>query len=286
MNITTFPRAADFLALTQAWLEEQEVMCNLMLGVSLRQARFPERVKTPQFYAAVADAGRLIAAAMMTPPFKLVVHGDAPETESAVGLIVENLIQNGWHVPGTLAPSLLARATAQAWTEKTGRPHQLGRRERAFELRKVNPLPPAPGRLRLATMNDLPLINEWAPAFMVDVGEPMSGANAEENVRRIQDQNLYIWEDGRPVSMAGATRPTAHSISVGLVYTPPELRRRGYARSTVAGISQAMLDAGWQFCGLFTDLANPTSNHIYQEIGYTPVCDFDEYVFAPSEAPA
>jgi hypothetical protein len=62
-----------------------------------------------------------------------------------------------------------------------------------------------------------------------------------------------------------------------MVYTPPELRRRGYASHCVAELSRALLAEGYDFCALFTDLANPTSNHIYQEIGYRPVCDYDSY---------
>jgi hypothetical protein len=99
--------------------------------------------------------------------------------------------------------------------------------------------------------------------------------------QKITDRQLYLWDDVGPVSMCAASRPTAHGIAVSLVYTPPELRRRGYARSAVAALSQDLLDEGWQLCTLFADLANPTSNHIYQEIGYTPVCDYDEYTFEP-----
>jgi predicted GNAT family acetyltransferase len=53
------------------------------------------------------------------------------------------------------------------------------------------------------------------------------------------------------------------------------------AAITIIGItlSQQLLDAGWEFCALFTDLANPTSNSIYQKVGYQPVADFDEYIF-------
>jgi predicted GNAT family acetyltransferase len=40
-----------------------------------------------------------------------------------------------------------------------------------------------------------------------------------------------------------------------------------------------MLAEGRRFCFLFTDLGNPTSNHIYQEIGYRPVADVDVYRF-------
>jgi predicted GNAT family acetyltransferase len=64
-------------------------------------------------------------------------------------------------------------------------------------------------------------------------------------------------------------------VRIGPVYTPPEARNRGYASALVAAISQAQLDAGRRFCFLFTDLANPTANHIYQAIGYEPVRDVD-----------
>lgn len=41
-----------------------------------------------------------------------------------------------------------------------------------------------------------------------------------------------------------------------------------------------LLDRGLRFCFLFTDLANPTSNSIYQRAGYEPVYDVDQYAFA------
>jgi predicted GNAT family acetyltransferase len=79
--------------------------------------------------------------------------------------------------------------------------------------------------------------------------------------------------------MAGYTGPTPHGIRIGPVYTPPELRGRGYASALVAQMSQALLDAGRSFCFLFTNLANPTANHIYEEIGYQTVVDVDVYRF-------
>ena len=52
-----------------------------------------------------------------------------------------------------------------------------------------------------------------------------------------------------------------------------------------AAASQAQLDAGRTFVFLFTDLANPTSNRIYQAIGYEPVIDVDQLRFEPQGAP-
>ncbi len=90
---------------------------------------------------------------------------------------------------------------------------------------------------------------------------------------RIASGNIFLWHDQGPVSMAQKLRPTRHGISVSGVYTPPELRRRGYASSCVAALSQQLLDAGFAYCTLFTDLSNPTSNEIYQRIGYRPLGD-------------
>ena len=79
--------------------------------------------------------------------------------------------------------------------------------------------------------------------------------------------------------MAGFSGATPNGIRVNLVYTPPEYRKKGYATSCVAALSQTLLDQGRKYCFLFTDLANPTSNHIYQTIGYQPVCDMNDYWF-------
>ena len=69
-------------------------------------------------------------------------------------------------------------------------------------------------------------------------------------------------------------------MRVNAVYTPPGLRGRGYASACVAALSQKLLDEGRRYCFLFTDLANPTSNRIYQAVGYEAVVDVDEYKFS------
>jgi predicted GNAT family acetyltransferase len=79
--------------------------------------------------------------------------------------------------------------------------------------------------------------------------------------------------------MAGYTGSTPNGIRVTAVYTPPERRNRGYASACVAALSQMRLEGGRRFCFLFTDLANPTPNRIYQQIGYRAVCDMDEFTF-------
>ncbi len=165
---------------------------------------------------------------------------------------------------------------AQAWADVAGPELRVARELRAFELRAVRPPRPPDGRFREATGADAPLLERWLVAFGEDIGEPITPEDAAHFVARtLAAHDLAVWEQGgRPVSLAVVGRRTPWSSSIGPVYTPPELRGRGFASAAVAALSQRELDAGRRWCSLFTDLANPTSNHIYTDLGYEPRCDF------------
>ena len=283
MQLTRYDAASAFLARAQAWLEENEATSNLLLGIAVRLAEHPERIKTPPYLATIEAEGELLAAAVMTPPHRVILYSPAGADPAPLRLILDDLRLGGWPVPGVMAPVATSAAFAQLWTDATGQAHRPAMSERAYELRLVIPPAPVPGALRPATEADLPLAADWAYRFMQDAGLPSTAAEAREIAElRIADRDLFLWDDGGPVSMVAKTRRTTHSISISLVYTPRELRGRGYASACVAALSQQLLDAGWGFCTLFTDLANPTSNDIYQRIGYRPVCDFTEYDFEPA----
>jgi hypothetical protein len=128
----------------------------------------------------------------------------------------------------------------------------------------------------LATEIDRSLLRQWILAFRLEIG-----AVFNEDVEKVIDsglrfQEIYLWEDGEPVSIA-AGRAADPLGRIGLVYTPPAYRNQGYATACVAEVSQKLLDQGYPSCFLLTDLANFTSNHIYQQIGYRGVCDWQEY---------
>jgi len=145
----------------------------------------------------------------------------------------------------------------------------------------VIPPTPCPGNFRIATPEDTKLIASWVDAFQIEA----LGHNEIENPlafaqTRIGDGDYFVWEDnGQVVSMCAKNRPTRNTITIGMVYTPPELRGKGYAANCVARLSQYLLNAGYKFCSLNTDLANPISNRIYQKMGYRPVCDLNEFRF-------
>lgn len=285
MIITSYMQASDFLARAQEELERHEVLNSLPLGIALRLQQFPERIEKPPYLATVEEEGKLIVAAVMTPPFRLIVTSHQQEAGgSAPVLLVQHLREHGWPVPGVMGPAPLSDLFAEVWTSLTGEGSSLRTHERLFELTHVIPPRPGPGALREAHPGDLALVMRWVKAFHQEAlrislsdEEALSWSQA-----RLDNGQVYFWvlPDGIPVSLIATTRPISRVISIAPVYTPPELRGHGYASRSVAALSQHLLDSGWQRCSLFTDLSNPTSNRIYQQVGYRPVCDFHEYDFS------
>jgi predicted GNAT family acetyltransferase len=135
-----------------------------------------------------------------------------------------------------------------------------------------------------ATKGDRDLALRWwdgfvADSHVIDGGPETRASNVDF---RIAQGHLFLWQDeGRPVSMVAMNPAVAGVIRIGPVYTPDEARRRGYASSAVAAISRLGLDAGAHTCMLYTDLANPTSNKIYADVGYRRFAEWEERVFTP-----
>ena len=170
-------------------------------------------------------------------------------------------------------------AFAAMWKTLTGKSHRIKMKLRIHQLNTVQPVAKAQGNLRQATTSDRALLIQWFHAFEIEaLGE------AHEDTKRVVDLQLrrggiYLWEDEIPVSIVSGQWSTPNGARIGPVYTPPEYRKQGYATACVAAISQVLLDQGCRYCFLFTDLTNPTSNHIYHSIGYQPVCDWQECTF-------
>lgn len=271
---TEYQDADSFLTTARPALERHESVNGLMLGLSLRLVHEPNAYGSQPYYATVESAAGLQVAALMTPPHKLQVYAKEDRDRAGVGLVADALRRGGWPVPGVLAREAVARAFAAIWHSETGASYRTGMRQRIYELRQiVHPRYPA-GEFRPAAVEDRELVRQWACGFYESLG---GGQHPEQIMRsadeKVENGTLFLWVDSVPKSMAARTRPTPHGEAVGYVYTPPDQRRKGYASAVVARLSLRILDEGKQFCTLYTDLANPTSNSIYQKIGYTVVAD-------------
>jgi len=227
--------------------------------------------------AAVSDAAGIQLVAIMTPPHNITLYAtDNAINPKAVACLIDGL--KGHEIPGVMTEKTLAEYFANEYTAEKGLTSKVTMNQRIYELAAVNPDIKQFGAVRLMDERDMHFFPYWLEAFnaanIYGRTEMSIPQDAESYLYRLSTKKLYILEDnGIPVSMAGYTREMQTAVGVAFVYTPPYYRERGYATSCVAQISQLALDKGFTKCVLYTDLLNPTSNSIYQKIGYVPVCD-------------
>jgi RimJ/RimL family protein N-acetyltransferase len=221
------------------------------------------------------SGGPVQAACLQTPPFPLVLSAGPGR---AFGELAARLAGTRRALPGVNGDERAAGEFAGSWERQRGVTAAVHQKHRLYRLNALMPPQPEPaGLARAATAADRDLVAAWLTDFHTDVGglaEPDSADQGSAAARMIDRGTLLIWEDGDvPVSMAAASHQVAGMVRVGPVYTPPALRRRGYAGGATAAVTQAALDAGASEVLLFTDLANPVSNSLYQRLGYEPVED-------------
>jgi len=227
--------------------------------------------------ATVSDEKGIQLTALMTPPHNITLYAtDNVINSKAINCLIDGL--KGYEIPGVMTEKNLAEHFAREYTSLKGLTFKTTMSQRIYELKAVNPDIKQFGVVRLLDERDMYFFPYWLEAFNAASSygaTEMSIPQNEEAYRyRLSTKKLYALEvDGIPVSMAGYTRELQTAIGVAFVYTPPYYRGKGYATSCVAQISQMALDRGYKKCVLYTDLLNPTSNSIYQKIGYTPVCD-------------
>jgi GNAT superfamily N-acetyltransferase len=152
---------------------------------------------------------------------------------------------------------------------------------RLFRLDELVPPLGVPGQARPACADDRALLIDWYGAFS-DEADGLLHDPAEAVDRGLATGRIWLWCDGgRPVSLAARRAPEAGSARIGPVYTPPEQRGHGYASAATAAATSDILELG-AVPVLFTDLSNPTSNRIYQQLGYRPVADRLQVMFRRS----
>lgn len=280
MEIKRWDDARAFSDRAEAFLVAHEAHHNLMLGIVAVLVEDPTRWGTAPYLATVETAGRVVGAAAMTPPHNLILSRQA--APGTLDLIAADLRQTHPDLPGVQAPDGLAEAFATVWRRTRGTVSHRDLALRIFQLDTVAPVVGVPGAMRRATEADRDVLLDWTNAFIAEAFPAVHAGDAEQMVNsrlRSRTGGMVLWEDGGPRSLAGYGGPTPTGIRIGPVYTPPEHRGRGYASACVAALSQRLLDDGRRRCFLFTDLANPTSNTVYQRLGYRPVTDVDQWAF-------
>lgn len=235
------------------------------------------------WWAIVRDeAGAVTGVAMRTAPFApYPVYALPMPDDAAVGL-ARALHERGEELGGVNGALPASRLLAEEYARLSGGAVGVHEHLRLFELGELVE-PPAPaGRLRLASRGDADLCLAWFRDFATAAAEQagrtdphaMEEFSMEDMLGRIDDGIVWLWEDetGEVVHLTGANLPANGVTRIGPVYTPKDRRGRGYASRAVAEISAQYVGQGVRCC-LFTDQANPVSNHVYEAIGYRPVVD-------------
>jgi predicted GNAT family acetyltransferase len=249
-------------------------------AVNTRSDRLPGHDE-PLFGWWRSDGDQVSGAFMHTPDFPvLLTFMSGPAAAALAG----ELAATGRQVYGINAEKEAAEAFADGWRHRTGDAAEVQRHMRLFLLdRLLRPHPSPEGAPRRADEGDRNLLIEWFDAFGREVGDLDTQDHAAAVDERLSYGGITIWQAASvPVSIAGLTRTVDKMARVGPVYTPPALRGRGYAAGVTAAVSQAALDAGATDVVLYTDLANPTSNALYQRLGYRPVEDRLMLSFEPA----
>ncbi len=280
MQVIQYNNAIAFQKQVLPTLLQNEALNNLPIGVLQRGIDSSET--GDWFMAHVTDrATNILLVVLMTPPRFLMIVSPAEEPpQEALTALAEHLIQNQISLPGILGEYRLAHAFAQRYADTAKCSYKLAMDELCYKLTNVVDLP-YKGKLRPAHENDLYYLPYWLAAFHQDCFHQPAALDYEWLQSNVQQGNLYVLENdkGMPVSLAGTSRQMPHGRSIGPVYTPPFFRGQGYASACTAMLSQLILDQGYEYCVLFADRANPTSNGVYQRIGYKHIGNFVEIAF-------
>ncbi len=264
-------------------LVADEARSNLPIGIARTIMSRPDVYPDYRLFL-VEDADIPKAACLITPPQNVILVDATDDT--ALHCLAEAVNGDGVGVPGAVGNRPTIDRFVRSWYEVSREAARIEMKQGVFSLSAVDEVPPPMGAPRVATPADSDLVVQWVSEFACEA-IPWEHNPVGRIVRAVKrklsgqhESGYWLWErDGAPVSMSGYASPTGTGIRVGPVYTPADLRGNGYATGLVASQSKWLIDIGYRFCFLYTDLANPTSNSIYERIGYEQVAESAQYTF-------
>lgn len=251
----------EFLTTHLKHLEQDQAKFNLMLGLLNRAKANPHKLR-------LWSLGEGTACAVQTPPH-YVVLGDLNRSQSES--LAKELV--GLDFTGCLGAGESAVFVTES-LRKLGIPMELEMPQRIYTLEKPPVYPKCEGKGREAQPTDVDLFVDWYQRFSIEAVPNDPPQERKKIEQSFAEKKIFFWEvSGSPVSMAARTRETKDGSNISIVYTPPELRGKGYAGSATAVACEDAFKEGKKVCFLYTDLRNPISNRVYQKIGFNPWCD-------------
>ncbi len=277
MHVRLAADAAEFLTATQDLRASDPVRTNVLGSVATGVAG-GIRYEAESWFVAEHD-GVVVGAALWTAPYRLLVGPVDDDVAVALGAAAATRsVELGIPLTGVVG----LRSAAEHAADGVGRPWTLRMEERLLVLHDYLPPSGVAGSARRATEADRDLLRVWRHDFFVEADVVVQD---DESLLRRALASTRIWEvDGTPVSMAGhapvVSTPSGDVGRIGPVYTPPEHRRHGYGGAVTAAVVEHLRPLVGTVM-LFADAANPTSNHVYEALGFVHESDMVELEFEP-----
>ena len=260
--------ARAFLARAEPWLQQSEIQHAMALQSARHASADDSGYERPVYWATVEDDSGILGCAFRTPPYLV---GVTALPEAAIAPLVGNLAAVYPMLPGVAGAEPTASAFASAWTASHGGSWRVGVRQRLYLHKALVPEESGPrGGLRSANAADLERAQTWGSAFARESRLPLDGSFCAQLVRRSQ---LYFWDNGKPCCMVGVLHETPDSGAIGVIYTPPQLRERGYAAASIAALSRLWLERGIRNSYVCADPANLAADAICLRLGYEIIQD-------------
>ncbi len=279
-ELVAYDEPGGFLAAAGKFLRAAEAENSMLYLPAERILVAPQDDDAGCYWATVSAHGAVVAAAFHNPMGGVLVTSGP---DRACAMIAADMAERARTPNSVVGPLASCESFSRSWRECTGQAHMLRFHLRHFELTQSPPIFAANGRARLPLDSELETLVEWNVAFVAEVELP----ETEEQTRRrahnrIGNGQVRIWDDAGPVAYAGYGADASDTVRIAPVYTPPRFRGKGYASALVADLSRELFARGKRAIFLTTDVANPTSNSIYQRIGYRPVADHYHFALFPA----
>lgn len=151
-----------------------------------------------------------------------------------------------------------------------------------LELRRDN-------RVRLLTPDDF---GSWQPlhlAYLAELNLPLQGSAADQRAEFEEKTAAGHWwglfDDDRLIAIGGLNAVHESTGQIGGIYTPPENRRRGLARTLMHTlISDSIGMHGFDKLILFTGETDIPAQRLYESLGFSRVGEFGLLFGLPGSA--
>lgn len=262
----------QFRKIAEDFLYENEAEYNLIIG--LLESKMEKSLIT------VHAENKLIGCAIQTSPYNLVL---TKMPHDSLQYLSDTVKKINLTLPGVVGPKDISEAFAKIWGKENLCQFKMAMDQKIYKLTKVIMPLQNEGVIRTPSINDYQTLLNYFTDFTYEAlpEEPHTSERIKINLdRRLADNQILVLEVNKEiVGLVSSARPTKHGQCIAPVYTPKKFRGKGYASTLVATMSQNILDSGKQFCCLYTDLNNPTSNSIYQKVGYEEIATSRHFVF-------